>query len=356
MIPATMPPRPERVKTSRQSTWQMYGIIHETSLLSAGMSALIHVVRSGSPVGQFRREQIPAMLDTGRLRPDDEVFLSSERKWIPIEEFLSSGNLPPAPQTELPDPGDTGESPSHTGEDPSAEEPATESQRHRRGSRRKKSQQKSSRERRKRNALEIALPGWIAALFALVIATALGFWGNNLTKQIDAAKMRERGLQENAANLQSQINALMESVPPGRVRGIVSMEPAPGRLAVVSGASVALFSKSDIENFIESESSNQLPATDVEFHAALNRIERSLPPPVELTLTDSNGRFDIRAPAPGEYVLFTSATKSAEGRMTRMFWLQSVRADDLPSQIIPLSEANSITLESPNLRISPPRL
>ncbi|GAB4182111.1 MAG: hypothetical protein Fur0032_23230 [Terrimicrobiaceae bacterium] len=296
------------------------------------------------------------MLDTGRLRPDDEVFLAAERKWVPLEDFLSLTSPIPGTPSEAPqvDPGEDPQEDKPNDEEPATEGTRGESSRRRRSSSRKSSH-KNSCERRKRNALEIALPGWIAALFALVIATALGFWGNSLSQQLDAARERERGLMENAANYQSQINALMESVPPGRVRGIVSMEPAPGRLAVVSGASVALFPRAEIEKFVEVKSASPLPATNVEFNATLNRIKRDLPPPLDLTLTDSNGRFEIKAPGPGDYVIFTSATKRAEGRTTHMFWLQSVRIDDLPSQLVPLSEANSIQLQAPALRITPPR-
>ena len=305
------------------------------------MSQFVHIARNGKPLGQYRSDQIKHLLQQGTLRQTDMFFDDSSREWMDMTRWA-----PPDGRTFAPNPAvqDGGES------EPEEEE----SQRSRRRMR-SSGRSRDSRKPRKRNPSESALPGWIAALFAIGIAAGLWAWAQNLGDQLASAQKKNSELEESLSALKRQVAVLLEMVPPGKIRGVITTEPQDGRLAVMSGVSVTLFRLDDLRSAIIQVANQPTPVTEEEFSNLLTRFQAALPSPLTMALSDSSGRFEMTVPEAGRYGILATAFKQGGGAASRLLWLMEFDSGDAPTPVVSLGDNNAISLSEPSLRITPAR-
>lgn len=310
------------------------------------MSSLLHIARNGTPLGQFRTDQIPGLLVAGTLQPSDLYYDEKKREWLPMEQYQEKTPFArPAvqeaesPSTELDD------SPEAVG---AGSEPRSSGGRKRRSGR-------SLKKPRKRNPAESALPGWIACLFAIGAAAGLWAWAQSLRDQLVVSEGKVKQLTEDIQSLQRQNTTLLEMAAPGTVRGVMTTEPQPGRLALMSGVNVGLFRLDDVRKAVLDTSNLPTPINEEELAAVVTELQRRLPPPLAMTLTDSSGRFDLTVPEEGSYALVSTAFKQGPGNPKRLLWLVEIESTGAPTPVVPLSESNAISLDESLLRISPSR-
>jgi hypothetical protein len=323
------------------------------------MSSGVHVSRNGALLGHFPKDQVQSRLDSGALLPTDHFFDETTRNWQTLSEWKRSvpftGN-PPVPPAPKPG-GQQGEAPSDPAEIEEQPEWA-ENRAARKASekrRRSSSGDRSRRKPRKKNPIEAALPGWIACLFAIAVAAALWAWAQSLSAQLEVNERKVTEMNEMVTSLQRQNSILLEMSPTGVVRGVLTSEPSPGKLAVMSGVTVGALRVSDVRPALMNMANAQTPATEEELAALVTKLQSSLPPAIAVTLTDSSGRFELPLPEPGTYALVSTAFKQSPAGVERLLWLIEFEGRDEPTPVLSLNEQNAISLRNPDLRLSPAR-
>jgi hypothetical protein len=342
-LPSGSSPNPDSAPVSRSNKLReglvSAGIdVHDASRL---MSQIIHIARNGSPLGQYRSEQIKPLLTQGTLRETDMFFDEESREWLSMSRWAE-------PDVRTFGPNPTAQA---------SEEASPETDDSQRAGRRRRSsgRPRDSKKPRKRNPTESALPGWIAALFAICIAAGLWAWAQNLGGQLTLAQKKNTELEETVAALKRQNSILLEMAPPGKIRGVITSEPRDGRLAVMSGVSVTLFRLDDLRSAILKVANNPTPVTEEEFSVLLTRFQASLPNPLSMSLSDSSGRFEMTVPEAGQYGILATAFKQGGGSAERLLWLMEFDSSDSPTPVMSLGENNAISLSEPSMRITPPR-
>lgn len=207
---------------------------------------------------------------------------------------------------------------------------------------------KSSDKSRAKKRGDFALAGWIACLFALGAIAGMWAWAENLNTQLKASDEKLRGVGEQIKALKRGMQLLTEITPRGRVRGIITYEPSSNQVAIMSGATVGLYRRADVEMAL----ATALETGGEEFNNTAERLKSTIGIPLEVGLTDSNGRIDIPVSEPGQYVLVASAAKSTSGGMDRYFWLLGFSDNSQPSNLIWLNESNAISTVKPRFTIT----
>ncbi len=317
------------------------------------------VTRDGVPLGEFRSDQISARLDSGLLVPTDHFYDAARKAWRPLSELETHGRVaagsgvgsePPAPSTPA---STSGDAPQVSA---SEEEGRTWEERERRGRRRRRSSSSGdpSKKKRHRNPAERALPGWIACLFAIGVAAGLWAWAQSLRDSLKVQEAKVTELTSQVTALNQQISVLQEMAPPGIVRGIITTEPTPGKLAILSGVTVGILRAADVRTALLRMANSPTANSEGEFGARVTELQSNLPSAEAITLTDSGGRFELAVSDPGNYAIVATAFKQSPGGPERLLWLIEVTNADEPSPVISLSEKNAVSLRNPMMRLLPP--
>ncbi|CAN5827323.1 hypothetical protein BH09VER1_BH09VER1_42050 [soil metagenome] len=299
----------------------------------------IHVARSGAILGAYDRDKIGDLLDTGHLRPTDHYFDDATGEWVALATLEEPAARPPSgefkPTDKSEDPSETAEGSEGTSRSPS------------RSGRRSSSKSKA----KDKKGATMALAGWIACLAALIIAMCILAYAMNLSDTLKTANDRISSLEEDKKALQRENQLISEITPAGRVRAVVTYAPTASQVAVMSGATVGLYKRQDVEGALSKLEVDQV-ANDEQFDQAVTRLKTIIPSPQQITLTDSNGRIDLVTPEAGEYVLVASAAKSTGNGTEKYLWIIGFRANDQPSSLILLNDKNAISANKPDFKIT----
>lgn len=310
----------------------------------------VHIARNGTVIGQYDADKVGDLLDTGGLKSTDHYYDNDRKEW----RLLSTYSIKPEPEEpdeDLPEPivplgAPVSDEPSAS-DDPAASGDSQESRR--RGSKGRRSSR--SKEKAKKKS-EAAVLGWIACLFALGVAAGIWAWAGYLGDQLKVANEKIRDLDNMEKGLRREIQLLTEITPPGRVRGVITYEPAPNQVAIMSGATVGLYEKRTVEQALASAVSNPNVTSAEEFDSVVERLKSTIGTPLQISLTDSNGRIDLPIQNEGDYVLVASAAKSGNAGTERYFWLIGFSANKLPSGLVLMNESNAISMKKRQFGIS----
>lgn len=302
--------------------------------MASGITNKVHVARNGAVLGSYDIGKIGDLLDNGQLQPSDHYFDTTRQEWVGLSELAEE-------------------------EEPAQEFKQAEPRVEREGSSRRGGKGNGSRSRGKskgggKGAEGGGLVGWIACLFALGVAAGIWAWAANLNDQVKASDEKITSLNQQIETLKKENQMLNEITPPGRVRGVITYQPAPNQVAIMSGATVGLYKREDVEAALQAVSNQTGDAAigDEAFNTAIDLLKSKISSPLEITLTDSNGRLDLQTPGPGEYVLVASAAKTSGSNTEKYFWLMGFRTGEQPSGLILMNEKNSISSSKGQLRIT----
>lgn len=294
------------------------------------MKKQVHIARNGQVIGLFDADKISHSLETGRILPTDHFFDEATSTWLPIDQWKSAPEIRVRPErVERSDPK------SDSDDEEKPEKGGNSSRAKKRGG--SKSKKKG----------EPGLLGWIACLFVIGVAAGLWVWNQSLGEQITILKEESTRAKASEMNLKKVNDALNEITPSGAIRGIIIYEPVPNQTAIVSGATVGLYPRAEVEKVLADLESNP-PGT---FQEKIERMKSQLPAPLAVTLTDSNGRINLTIPSPGDYVLVASAAKGGGPEALHFLWLAGFKSADRPSLMILLDEKNAISEKNTDARI-----
>lgn len=288
----------------------------------------VHVSRNGSLLGVYDYDQLGDMIERGQLQKSDHYFDDAKAAWIPLEMWKGADDL-----THF----------KHTDDKPASEDGSKSGSRRRGG--------KSARAKKK--GAQTAIAGWIACLFSLVVASGIWAYAAHLQGKVSAAEEALKVQMAINENLKRENQLMTEITPSDRVRAIITYEPSPNQVAIMSGATVGLYRRQDVEAALSATlGAGEKNISSAEaFDQGIERLKSAISSPIEITLTDSNGRVDLKVPGPGDYVLVASAGKATAGGTERYLWLMGFHADSQPSSLILLNEKNASSLRKPNFMV-----
>lgn len=289
---------------------------------------LVQVARNGQPLGNYEADKIGDLIEMGRLLSTDHFFDEKARVWRPLSEWTGILTV-----DELKTIDETGSLPSGEKAEGSG-----------RSRRRKKGRGKSQK------ADKTAIFALIGCLLALGIAGGLWAWAQTLKQSFDGATEQIRFLNEKMDALNKEKQLLSEIAPSGRIRGIFTYEPSLNQAAIISGATVGLYRRADVEAAVNQIVSEQ-PLSAGNFDDAIEKLKTAIAAPLKISLSDSNGRFDLDVPEPGDYVLVASAGKKIGDIVQRYVWLVGFHAENQPSTLVMLNDKNALSSSRPRLAI-----
>ncbi|MCX6968764.1 MAG: hypothetical protein NTV93_01245 [Verrucomicrobia bacterium] len=258
-----------------------------------------------------------SLLETGHLQGDDRCLDPEHSKWVPIKDFIRRGSVPDYARKQGAE----------------AETPARGSRRQRRGRK----------------------PGWfLLAIFAaaLTIWGAI-FWAGKLSQENAALQTRLELAEATNADLKQKYQSLLfaarEVASNDLVRGKVIIRDATGKRVVLPGIKVRLYPRAEIEAFLSARYSRIAEAGGTDPARLCAHFLKDIPPPIETTATDSDGRFECKVPQPGEYVIQTSirSAKSGEVRL----WFVTFDSRDPLNTPVDITESNVVQQFNPLLML-----
>ncbi|MEI6337528.1 MAG: hypothetical protein WCQ57_02960 [Verrucomicrobiota bacterium] len=295
----------------------------------------ITIARNGAILGAYGRAQATDMLDTGQLLASDHYYDEIRAEWVLLSDLSGPALQPPSRVSS-----------------PLELRPASEIKPS--DSLRKKSSKRGTDRGKSRGKkqLESVLIGWIACLFALVAAAGIWAWAEYLHTQLKISDEKIKDMGQKIEVLNREKELLTEITPRGRVRGIITYENAPNQVAIMTGATVALYHRTDVENALATALQSGGITSTADFDRTVERFKSAVGPPLEISLTDSNGRIDMPVSKPGSYVLVASAARSNNEGRDRYLWLVGFSDTEQPSGLIFLNESTATSNRKPRFDIT----
>ena len=273
----------------------------------------ISVKRNGEVIGDYVPPQMVSLLENGHLQNADLCFDLKSGGWIPIRAFLRRRRIPGYP----PKRSRNFVGPTHR-----------------------------SRRRRARRKLTLRL---LLGFFTMALASGAVFWLGKSAEEIEGLKISLANAEAlNGEWKQKYENALFaarEVASNDLVRGKVIMRDAAGRRATLPNVEVRLYSRAEIEAYLSERYSHIAEAGETDPTRLPAHFLKNIPPPIETTTTNSDGRFECKVPEPGEYVLQT-AIQSEKSGSTRL-WFVTFDSRDPLNTPVDITESNAVQQFNP---------
>lgn len=275
----------------------------------------VQVARDGKILAEYASLQLASLLETGVLKPGDQCFDVDTQSWRPISEFIQ--DIPGFARRLA------GDSPVAKTDDDDAPTPTGG-----------------------------PVP-WILALVFLAAAVGAGLlaWSQyleaaSLQTRLAAATKEKSELQKQFD--QSQFEA-RGGVAKDTIQGQAIVRDTSGKRVVLPGIKVRLFPRKVIDAHLEARQAALTPESGTTASQLASHFMKNLPAPVDSTTTDSDGRFELKVPEPGGYVLQTSLI-SAKTREMRL-WFVGFDSRDPLNTPVNINDSNGVREYSPLLMV-----
>lgn len=275
----------------------------------------VSIKRDGAVIGEYHPLQMGSLLETGHLQKDDLCLDPDTGEWVSLRAFLEKGGVP--------------------------------------GYARSRSPQASTASRRAEARARHAWVPWMIGFFALAAMSAAFFWSSRMSSE--SASLRAKLSAAEAANsewekkYQNVLFAAREVAAKDQVRGRVIIRNPAGKRITLPGIKVRLFRRAEIEAYLAGRNACVAEAGGTDQARLSLHFLKNMPAPIETTTTDSDGRFEIKLPAPAEYVLQTSIRSAKTGEMR--LWFVAFDSRDPLNTPVDITESNVVRQFNPFLMI-----
>jgi len=269
-------------------------------------------------IGEYHPLQMGSLLETGHLQKADLCLDPETGEWVPLRGFLESGGVP-----------------GYSRNRDRQKAPATS------GSRRA--------DARARNAW---VP-WIIGFFALAVASGAVFWAWKTSAELGGLQTKlsraEAANSEWEKKYRDILFAAREVAARDQVRGRVIIRNAGGKRIALPGIKVRLYARAEMETYLADRQSRLSEAGGTDPARLSLHFLKNLPPPLETTSSDSDGRFELKIPAAGEYILQTSIRSAKTGEMR--LWFVAFDSRDPLNTPVDITESHVVRQFNPFLMI-----
>jgi hypothetical protein len=275
----------------------------------------VMVARDGKSLGEYPMPQLPVRLAAGHLMPDDFCLDPETNRWIPVSDMVAK--IPSYAKH------------ARAAADPEAGYDINQPPK------------------------DLRIP---AILLILLLLTAAFFSGIAAWRfQQDAQGLAERLAKAEAETaewkekFQKVLFAAREVADTGTVRGRVILRDATGRRTALPGVKLRIYPRDQIESHLNSRRETAGQAAGSDPTRLATHYLKELPAPLDVTSSDSDGRFELKVPSPGEYVIQT-AIRSAKTGELRMWFVRFDSSDPLNTPV-DITESNGVQQFNPLLMI-----
>ncbi len=276
--------------------------------------ARVNISRDGKTLAEYSLLQLPSLLETGHLKEGDLCLDSATEKWVPIREFMRT----------IPDYS------------------------RRRGT----PLVETEREGRFSSTRSINWIPWAIATVVLVTAIPLGFLSVALQQEVAVLKDRVASAEAESTRWQSEYNKVLfaasEVAPEDVVRGRLIVRDTSGKRMSPPNVKVRLYPRRQIEEFL-AERDATARAAGLSGESLVVHFASGLPDPMEISTTNSDGRFEFAIPEPGEYVIQAGVFSARNGQ--RISWFVSFDSRDPLNTPVDLTESNRVRQYLPLLMV-----
>jgi len=279
----------------------------------------VSVKRKDEVIGEYLPLQMGSLLETGHLQNADLCFDLKSGQWIPIRAFLRRRRIPGYSRS---------------------------------GGRNFLGSQRGNRQRqRARSRLTFRL---LLGFFTMALASGAVFWWGKTAEEIEVLKIAianaEAANSEWKQKYENVLFAAREVAANDLVRGKVILRNAAGKRIVLPDVKVRLYPRAEIESYLSDRYARIAEAGGADLARLSAHFLKNLPPPLETTTTDSDGRFECKIPKPGEYVLQTGIRSAKTGEVR--LWFVAFDSRDPLNTPVDITEANVVRQFNPIFMLS----
>jgi hypothetical protein len=277
----------------------------------------VTIARRGRILGEFSSGDLPSLIESGEILPDDNCYLEESNEWQTVGNHIQATITPQAREARE--------------EAMEVSEPLTGP------------------------VLVLHLRGvtilGFTVLLALALLVAAGVWIRTLSLQLDESTKRVADLQIqvfNSANTGSAFDPKPQ-IPKVRskVVGQASMRDPNGGKQLLTGFFIDLFDEKTLRDYVDSRSLDLAAYKQTSDQEILKRFLRDLPTPLRKTTTDASGLYEFDLPAEGRYVVYSSMTRDGLFGPEIVLWFLSFDTAD------PLNLPVNITDDTQSSRYEP---
>lgn len=278
----------------------------------------VSVRRNDKVLGEYHPLQMGSLLETGHLNKEDLCLDPDTQDWIPLKEFLKNNAVPGYSRP------------------------------------RSRRSESNSPEARRLKALEQRtwIP-WLLALFAMAIAMGTGFLTWKMSKEIEGLKQNIAEAEAKNSDLEEKYQHVLfasrEVAASDLVRGKVIIRDETGKRIALPGIKIKLYPRADMETYLADRYARISEAGGTDPIRISAYFQKNLPPPLEVTSTNSDGRFEFKLPKPGEYVLQTNIRSMKTGEIR--LWFVAFDSRDPLNTPVDITEANTVRQFNPILMV-----
>jgi len=277
---------------------------------TANPTGNVTVKRNGKILGEYHPLQIGSLLETGHFQKGDLCLDRETSSWISIRAFLRKTRASRRRVKDIPD---------------------------------------SPRGRRKRRAGRRIAQKLLLGFFALALASGAIFWSKKTGEEIDGLKVSLSGAEAASGvwkqKYENVLFAAREVASNDLVRGKVIIRDAGGKRIVLPGIKIRLYPRAEIEAFLSERYARIAEAGGTDPARLSTHFLKGIPSPIEVTTTDSDGRFECKVPEPGEYVIQTGIRSGKNGSMR--IWFVAFDSRDPLNTPVDLTESNAVQQFNP---------
>lgn len=282
-------------------------------------SRTIYVARDGAQIGQYETEEMLSLLETGVLRETDYCYSADIPEWTVMKEYLPL--ITPPKYAEAKEAEITGEP------------------------------RRSRRPRAERQNNFIQLAGWVACLLTVALLVGAGFWIASLYAELQGLKDTATRAQDEIAAITKDNRRLLfaggDTVESGVAMGRLLLRNAAGKRVPLAAAQVSLFPRRAIEDYLDSMA-KEAKAEGLPPEAFNSKVKSRLPFPLASTVSDSDGRFKLKVPDKGDYVIFAHQGQDLQLKL----WFVSYDTADELNFPLQLDDSNMLTQPTPGLMVA----
>jgi hypothetical protein len=260
----------------------------------------VTVARKGRVLGEFSSGDLPALIQSGEILPDDNCYIEDTNEWLSVGSHVEATGTPKAR---------------------AAQEDSTESE-----------------ERLSGPVMVLHLRGVAILVFTALLALALfvtaAVWINTLSRQLADSTARIADLQVQLFNSATPGSEFDPKPQIPKVRSKVvgqasNVDPAGGK-QLLTGFFIDLYEEKTLRDYLNSRSLDLAAFKQTFDPTILQRILRDLPAPLRKTTTDASGLYEFDLPAEGRYVIYSSITQDGLfGPEIQLWFLSFDTADPL---------------------------
>ena len=194
---------------------------------------------------------------------------------------------------------------------------------------------------------------YLIAVFALAIAGGFGMFAWLQQQEIGSLKNQlaetEKAYAESKESVQKLTIAAREVAESNVVRGRMVLRDESGQRIAMPALEVRLFPKKAIQEHLDERHASAVQQGLTDPARLTTHYLKDLPRPLDVTSTDSHGRFELKVPEPGDYVIQTHLYSKKTGG-TRI-WFVSFDSREPLNTPVDISESNWVRDFNPLLMI-----